>query len=123
MSNTSVCLPNLPYDRVIDIHLSETLKVSFGILVVWPGVAEVWAQVSDYAEAQDYTVPIVRAARKLMNEVRETYGLHRIQATVVSGYPAHENFVLALGFKFEGLARAATPDKRDLLRFAKVWLH
>lgn len=99
------------------VHEGAVVGIA-GLVVLWPGVAEAWALMSDRIEGLPFQV--TRAiARGLFMEA-QNFGLHRIQAVVAADDERAQRWIEILGFRFEGLMRAYGPDRSNYLRFARI---
>jgi len=89
-----------------------------GVVILWPGVGEAWVYANP--EIRRYPKTIHRAVKEKLDEIIAGYGLHRVQAFVLSDFETGIRWVKRLGFEEEGLMRAYTPDGKDCIRFARV---
>lgn len=88
-----------------------------GIRPIWPGRATAWALIGRIPPAE-----WVRVTAKVRAELRDAHaaGHRRIEATVSVGFEAGCRWVGALGFQFEGIARAYDPYGNDHYLYARV---
>jgi hypothetical protein len=89
-----------------------------GIAVVAPGIGHGWSYVSN--DAEPYVIPLVRVMRGTIDQAMENLGLHRVHVTVQASNELYRRFAMLLGFKEEGVMRAASPNKVDMRMMAKV---
>jgi hypothetical protein len=89
-----------------------------GMLILWPGVAEAWAVPS--LSALDYPVTVHRLIYRMVDRVKESLHLRRIQCSVVHGYKQSRKWVKMFGFCFEGKMRNYGPDGETHYRYAWV---
>lgn len=89
-----------------------------GIAIVSPGVGNGWSYISD--DARPFALQVVRFAKETMREVMTNLGLHRVHVTVKDGLEQYSRFAEILGFRSEGVLRAAAPDRSDLRMMAIV---
>lgn len=85
-----------------------------GVMELWPGRGYGWAYISD--EATLHFRRIHRYALKALSKMP----WRRIEAAVDVHHARGARWVAHLGFEFEGVARAWTPDGRDIQQWARV---
>lgn len=85
-----------------------------GVVPIWTGRAEAWAMFAPNLTRQ--FIHIHGATVRFF----ESCGIRRIEAHVDAGFGKAKKWVELLGFEYEGLLRAYTPDGRDCLRYARV---
>ena len=100
---------------VRSIEVDDTVIAVVGMQVRWPGVADVWAVVSD--DARGHGIQLTRAVRRLLAQFASELGLWRVSTLVKTGVEENQRWIEALGFVYEGTEVAAGPDGRDLLRY------
>lgn len=89
-----------------------------GVLPEWEGRAIAWALLSDSISPRRFRA-VHAAARKGLDEAHGK-GYRRIETTIDPSFPAAIRWAAALGFDFEGLMKAYTPDGRDMYLVARV---
>ena len=88
-----------------------------GYTVAWPGVAEMWLNLSqDFAAYPGVVVEIKNQVKEWIEEE----GLVRVQMTVKSGWKEGERFLSWLGLEREGVMRKFLPDGSDAVLYARV---
>lgn len=96
----------------------------FGFIVLWDGVAEFSLTVSEGVLESPYNPTsrwIHKNALRIVTEFMKKKEFHRIQAVCDLRFGVQrENWLKRLGFEFEGIMRAYTPDKFDCARYALV---
>jgi hypothetical protein len=85
-----------------------------GLTELWPGRAFAWAYLAEGWERHAKTVH--RAVLAALRASR----WRRVEAAIDVRYSAARRWISALGFDFEGVARAFTPDGRDCEIWARV---
>lgn len=109
--------------RVADPSLSvtfmdgDTYCGSAGFFKLWEGVYESWLVL-----AVQPTQPwefLCQVRRSILIGERLTRA-HRLQAYCVASYEAGQVVARRCGFAVEGVMRAATPDRQDMILYAKV---
>lgn len=100
------------------VTISYKVVAVFGVTMIWPGCAEVWALVSDDLK----TIPFW-LHKKILNGIKfyETnLKLRRLQATVKVDFEMGHKWIKALGFKEEGILREYGVDGSDFYIYGKV---
>ncbi len=85
-----------------------------GITELWKGRGFAWAYLGDGWERH------AKAIHRAVLEVLKASRWRRVEMAVDSRYPAAKRWAWHLGFDFEGVARAYTPDGRDCEIWARV---
>ena len=99
--------------------LEGRVVVCAGVMLLWPGVGTVWANVS--GEFPRVKVWATRTIRRMLADVIRAYGLHRLESVALADNERNQRYMEFLGFEREdGKARAYTPDKRDVVRYQLV---
>lgn len=83
----------------------------FGCVLLWVGVGEAWAMLSE--EARHYPITMTKAAKIFFNECTGIFNLHRLQITVKSTDKRAVGWAKTLGFIPEGLMIGYSADKDD----------
>lgn len=109
--------------RVADPSLSvsfmegTTYCGSGGLFKLWEGVYEAWLVLAmpptNHWEFLDHLRRALRLGERLTRA-------HRLQAYCIASYTAGAVVARRCGFEVEGVMRAATPDKHDMILYAKV---
>ena len=89
-----------------------------GVVILWPGVGEAWTFLNP--SFKRYAKSIHRAVKEKLQEIMDTFNLHRVQTTVLDGFEAGIRWVKRLGFEEEGIMKAYGPNGEDFIRFARV---
>lgn len=92
----------------------ETVLCCAGLLPYWEGRAEAWALMG--ADLRHTFLGIHYATKRFLNAC----GVRRVEAAVDPDFGCAREWIEALGFQFEGLMPAYTPDGRDCSRYARV---
>ena len=100
---------------VRSIEVDEGVIAVVGMQIRWPGVADVWAVVSD--DARGHGLQLTRAVKHLLKQFATELGLWRVSTLVKAGVEENQRWIEALGFVYESTEVAAGPDGRDLLRY------
>lgn len=90
-----------------------------GMVEQWPGRAEAWCMIGCDVPRWAW-LAIHRTVAWRMDVAAEALGFRRIEATVRAGWAPGERWVRMLGFEYEGLMRAYSPDGADYVRWARV---
>lgn len=86
--------------------------------VIWPGVAEVWAFMSD--DIRKNPLGVTRIARDLLSSYEGAQHLHRMQCYVRPDFPMAVRWAETLGFVREGLLRKIGHDGTDQWLMGRV---
>lgn len=89
-----------------------------GVLPNYEGVGSVWCVVSD--EARHHGLELTKKVKFLMNDTMEFYGMHRLNALVLSDKDEYVRWAKIMGFEVEAKLEQAAPDKTDLYLMGKV---
>jgi hypothetical protein len=89
-----------------------------GIVINWPGCGHAWMLPSIHVK--DHPVSVYKYTEMMIEKYMEENNLHRVQADVQANDKKANNFVVQLGFQFEGLMRAFWTDKSDYFRYARI---
>lgn len=84
-----------------------------GLMPLWEGRAEAWALMG--ADLRPQFLRIHYATKRFLNAC----GMRRVEAAVDAHFGCAKEWIEALGFEFEGVLHAYTPDGRDCLRYAR----
>ena len=90
-----------------------------GFTPLWPGVAEIWMILSPKAFKRKKLA--LKLMKRVLNDIIQRKGYHRIQATVLKGYKEGIRFAEFFGFENEGLMKQYTKDKEDFYRYARIF--
>lgn len=88
-----------------------------GLVPQWPGRAIAWALLGEIPRP---AWPAVHKKVLAVLAAAERRGFFRIETHVDPQFPQAMRWVAMLGFRPEGLNRAYTPDRRDLLMTARI---
>ncbi len=89
-----------------------------GIMILWPGVGEAWANFA--APARQSPKDVLFCIRKGLDIITEAYELIRVQALATPTFPESIRFLKHLGFVEEGVLRKYWDDGKDAVMMAKV---
>ncbi len=89
----------------------------FGVIPLWPHVAELWSIISAPARRLPKQLTMVGAA--FCDIAAQSLRLHRLQITVRSDEERSLRWARHLGFEVEGLMRRYTPDGVDAYIMAR----
>jgi hypothetical protein len=92
---------------------------SAGFFKLWAGVYEAWLVLAE-PPSQPWEF-MGQLRRSILIGERLTHA-HRLQAYCVASYEAGQVVARRCGFDVEGVMRAATPDRQDMILYAKVRL-
>lgn len=108
-------------DLSLSISFMEgpTYYGSAGLFKLWDGVYEAWLVLAVPPPKPWEFLFHLRRALRLGERLTRA---HRLQAYCMASYTAGTVVAHRCGFQAEGVMRAATPDKQDLLLYAKVRL-
>jgi hypothetical protein len=88
-----------------------------GFAKIWSGVADAWLVASD--EAKEHPMTLTKMGRKIMDIVKISMGLHRIQITVRTTNVRAEKWARAIGFEQECVMSKYGPDQVDYFLMAR----
>ena len=91
-----------------------------GLALQWPGMATAWMLLSP--EIGEHGIWMTRMTRRMLRDWTRAYDLHRVEAVSLQSSRRNQEWLEALGFARErdGIARAYTPDRRDMARYELV---
>lgn len=89
-----------------------------GLAQMWPGVATAWTLTSD--KIKERPVEFTRVVRRTLDDTIQKMNLHRVQATVRSGYMQGQRWACMMGFIPECELKHYGPDKSHHTVFRKV---
>lgn len=89
--------------------------VSGGILLYWPGMAELWFH--GVQAATRHPVPVFRHSKRLVLKWAQDFKLRRVQLTIDSGFIASYRFAEALGFTLESRMPKYGPNGQEFLKY------
>lgn len=92
--------------------------LSFGIIPIWPGLAEAW-MIPD-RDISCVAVPLCRVSRQFFNHCETTMALRRIQITVRSSNVRAVEWAKFLYFEPEATLTAFGPDGEDYLMMRRL---
>lgn len=92
-----------------------------GLVIHWPGVAEVWLILTDDCRKDDiHGLVALGAIRDKMEELIESNNINRAQATTRVDFPVAIKMIESFGFKRESLMECYCPDKSDAFRYVRI---
>ena len=80
--------------------------------VQWPGVAQIWAVLSD--DLRGHGLAVTRACRRLLARECEKYAIRRVHCLVRADNGEYLRWISLLGFEHEFTMHRAAPDGADL---------
>jgi len=89
-----------------------------GLSCVVPGVYDMFAFPSE--RVRGHGLLVMKFAKRTIATAWETLSVHRIQATCLADNDEYNRFLVALGFKKEGVLRQVSPNRRDLAIYSIV---
>ncbi len=102
----------------------KTIRDETGIIAVvggtllWPGVMEIWSVTGNRVFKQPLNY--VKACISLIVVFKKLLGIHRFQASCLSGHKDLEKWFKTLGFVKEGTMRKYGPGGEDFYMYARV---
>jgi len=111
-------------DEVVVKNLSFTavnngkIICSGGIYPIWDGVGDAWFVGSN--SIYDYPITVTKLVKKILNELMDLNGFHRVQAYVRHDWEDAQRWIKVLGMQNEGTVRKYSTDGRNHILFAKV---
>jgi hypothetical protein len=95
----------------------DTYCGSAGLFKLWGGVYEAWLVLAQTpANPWEFLYHLRRSLRLGERLTRA----HRLQAYCLASYEAGQVVAHRCGFEAEGIMRAATPDRQNMILYAKV---
>ena len=88
-----------------------------GVAPMWSGVGTVWSLLSEHSK--NHGIPLTRASIRFIEE-RQAQGFWRLQATVERGHWEAREWILALGFSYEGTMVGYGPDGKTHDMYARL---
>jgi RimJ/RimL family protein N-acetyltransferase len=99
--------------------LGETMLGCAGIILPWPGMGLAWMVLSE--QIGEHGLWMTKMVKRFLDDAIRCYGLHRLEAVVLSDNECNQKWIERLGFTREnGCARAYTQDRRDVIRYEWV---
>lgn len=92
--------------------------ISFGLSILWPGVAEVWT--FPRPSIKDHGLAVTRIVKRVLRDSIAGNNLHRVQARCAVGDDIAFNWLQFFGFKLEGKLSKYGPDMKDYYLLAIV---
>lgn len=89
-----------------------------GLELLWPGVAQAWAVLTD--AGRRHPLFVARQMRARLMAAIAKHGLHRVQCDVAAGHVAGYLLVDWLGFQEEGIMRGYGVNREDHVRYARL---
>lgn len=89
-----------------------------GIMRLWNNVGEAWTYLSDDLRAMPFALH--RIAKRMLQQVIEVSGYHRVQTTVNHDNPVAIRWAKALGMTCEGILKQFGPDKVNYGMYSMV---
>ena len=101
----------------------EQLVGCGGIGIYWSGVGEAWLILS--CLVRDHSLSLHRICSRWLVSIVKTEHLHRVQAVVPVGHKRARQWILRLGFQYEGLMPEYGPDHAWFERYGRItaWLN
>lgn len=91
---------------------------ALGICRMWSGVGEAWGFF--LPDASRYPVFLHRSVRRYLPRLMETMNLHRVQCTVSELDHRACQWIVRLGFQYEGRLRAFSPAGEAYLLYSLI---
>ncbi len=104
-------------DAVTGTHDGKILGVG-GCVVYWKGVAEGWYALSEHTN--NHKVSAVLCLSKMIEDLVERHNLHRLETTIRTDFEHAIKLVEFVGFKFEGIRKQYSEDKKDFCMYALI---
>lgn len=89
-----------------------------GVIPSYEGVGSVWCIVSD--DIRGKGLEFTKKVKFLMKDTTSFYGMHKLNAMVMSNNSEYKRWAKLMGFKEEAILEQAAPDKTDLCLMGKV---
>jgi len=97
--------------------IDDTVLGCAGVTLLWPGVGIAWMVLSK--EIDHFGIWMTKMVRAALSDVMRSCNLRRVEAVVLADDARNLRWIRTLGFAREnGLARAYTQDKRDVVRLS-----
>jgi len=106
-------------DSTFALMAPEGVVMCGGLAPVSPGVAYAWLMASELI--QRYPLAACAACMEGLAFLAEKQDLHRVQTAIYPAFTKGRIFAEWLGFKFEGVMRRYSPDRRDYYLYAKLF--
>lgn len=92
-----------------------------GIVDYWQGVGEAWLIMTKQSKKHDiFGIIAFSAIEKKLNELIVEHNLRRVEAGVRTDSKKAIRLIEALGFQKEGVKVRHTPDKCDMIMYARL---
>lgn len=89
-----------------------------GILPIWDGVGEVWAYITE--DVRKNLIESYRCLSDMFDVLIKEKQLRRVEAHSRADFPAGQNMLEHLGFKYEGCKEQHTRDGIDVYMYGKI---
>jgi len=111
-------LAALPNVEVFCICDDDLIIGIVGATIIWNGVAEIWAVMSE--KVKEYKVTTFKACWDLIDWFSKKHEIHRFFVTVSNDYEVGQRFMRRLGFIKECVMKRYGPDGSDFCMMARV---
>jgi len=118
-------IKNYPYMQISEhvytaIFRKQIVAVG-GLVIHWPGMAEVWLILTDDCRKDGlYGIIALNAIKDKMEELIKDNKIIRAQATTRTDFPEAIKMIEFFGFKRECLSKKYYPDGSDAYRYARI---
>ncbi len=90
-----------------------------GFLIMWPGVAEVWARTSEWV--QKHPIYFHKTVKRYLEETVRINRLWRVQVVIPVANRQSNRWIQHLDFSWEGRCWHLGPRGEDFERYARIW--
>lgn len=105
-------------DLAVTLLLEHQPVACVGIVIVSQGVGHAWSYMT--SGLGECKIELIKLIRREIPIIMRNVGIHRLQVTIQAHMYNNVRFAELLGFREEGILRAAAPNKVDLRMMAIV---
>ncbi len=119
LGQEAIASGQVPLDMAVVARDEDCILGVAGVTEVWPGVARIWALLSQKI-IDEHPRSMSRRVRRGIDQLWMSRKYHRIECTVLANHLKGVEFMEWLGFEREGTMRKYTPTGEDAYLYAKV---
>jgi len=118
---------HMPDTEEYRVQLRETARTWFiddevvaliGVMPMWKGVGTLWTLLSE--KSKEYGIALTRGSSRYVELLYDEFGYRRLQATTVHGNETAREWVVQLGFSYEGTMVGYGPDGESHDMYARL---
>jgi len=106
-------------EKLASLYYNGKLLGIIGVVVLWPGVADVWTIIDDSVKRQ-FKRQLIVGVRTALDIAQISMCLTRVQVAIESHADYSQSWPLALGFTLEGVMRNFGMDGSDYTLYGRI---